>query len=275
MTDEPRPVLTTGANSGLGLATTIELARRGFRSIGSVRSDEKAAVVEQAAADAGVEVETVLLDVSDADQCAEVLPGLDLFGLVNNAGYSVSGAVEEISDDEARAVLETMTIAPMRLAKLALPAMRARGGGRIVNISSIYGRTTTPFTGWYQAAKHGLEGVSDALRVEVARDGIHVALVEPGAFRTNIFNEAQRDFEDRGADSPYVSGYRRTMQAMRLFEPLMGDPASVARLVGRILTTPLPRARYLAGRDAFAVALTEQVTPTFLKDRVTRLVLGL
>jgi len=274
MADDDRPVLTTGANSGLGLATTIELARRGFRSIGSVRSEAKAEVVHDAADDAGVEVETVILDVSDAEQCAEVVPPLDLFGLVNNAGYSVTGAVEEVTDDEARAVLETMTVAPMRLARLALPAMRGRGGGRIVNISSIYGRTTTPFTGWYQAAKHGLEGVSDALRVEVARDGIHVALVEPGAFRTNIFNEAQRDIEGRG-DSPYGSGYRRSMQAMRLFEPLMGDPVSVARLVARILTTPVPRARYLAGRDAMAIALTEQVTPTFLKDRVTRLVLGL
>src|SRR5688500_11898584 len=246
MADDDRPVLTTGANSGLGLATTIELARRGFRSIGSVRSDAKAEVVHDAAEAAGVEVETVILDVSDAEQCADVVPPLDLFGLVNNAGYSVTGAVEEVSDDEARAVLETMTIAPMRLARLALPAMRARGGGRIVNISSIYGRTTTPFTGWYQAAKHGLEGVSDALRVEVARDGIHVALVEPGAFRTNIFAEAQRDIEGRGA-SPYEGGYRRSVQAMRLFEPLMGDPIAVARLVARILTTPVPRARYLAG----------------------------
>lgn len=275
MADDSRPVLTTGANSGLGLATCIELARRGFRSIGSVRSEAKAAIVKEAAAVAGVDVETVILDVSDAEQCEAVVPELDLFGLVNNAGYSVTGAVEEVSDEEARAVLETMTVAPMRLARLALPAMRLRGGGRIVNISSIYGRTTTPFTGWYQGAKHGLEAVSDALRMEVARDGVHVVLVEPGAFRTNIFSEAERDLESRGEDSPYLSGYRRSMQAMRLFEPLMGDPKAVARLVGRVLTTPLPRARYLAGRDALAIALTEQVTPTFLKDRVTRIVLGL
>jgi NAD(P)-dependent dehydrogenase (short-subunit alcohol dehydrogenase family) len=275
MADETRTVLTTGANSGLGLATTIEVARKGFRSIGSVRSAAKAALVHQAGDEAGVEVETVLLDVADAGQCAELIGGLDLFGLVNNAGYSVTGAVEEITDEEARAVIETMTIAPIRLARLALPAMRAAGGGRIVNISSIYGRTSTPFTGWYQAAKQGLEGVSDALRMEVARDGIHVALVEPGAFRTNIFNEAQRDFEGRGEDSPYVGGYRRSMRAMRMFEPLMGDPGAVARLVGKILTTPLPRARYLAGRDAFAVALTEQAAPTFIRDRITRFVLGL
>src|SRR5688500_7785837 len=227
MADDDRPVLTTGANSGLGLATTIELARRGFRSIGSVRSDAKAEVVHDAAEAAGVEVETVILDVSDAEQCADVVPPLDLFGLVNNAGYSVTGAVEEVSDDEARAVLETMTIAPMRLARLALPAMRARGGGRIVNISSIYGRTTTPLTGWYQAAKHALEAVSDALRAEVASDGIHVVLVEPGAYRTDLWQDAERSLIEREG-SRYATPYRRSLAGMRWVEWLNGDPSAVA-----------------------------------------------
>src|SRR6476646_2783140 len=93
MRDNPtmsdRAVLTTGANSGIGLATTIELARRGFHSIGSVRSKAKATTVGKAAAEAGVEVETVILDVTDPQQCEEVVSSLDLFGLVNNAGYGV------------------------------------------------------------------------------------------------------------------------------------------------------------------------------------------
>ena len=170
-----RTVLTTGANSGIGLATALELARRGFRSIGSVRSEAKAEVVHEAAAEAGVEVETVLLDVADADSCERALDGLRLFGLVNNAGYTNTGAVEDVDDDEARDQLETMVIAPMRLARLALPAMREAGEGRIVNVSSIYGRTSTPLSGWYQASKHALEAVSDALRIEVAsaRDPRH------------------------------------------------------------------------------------------------------
>src|SRR5690349_19201785 len=97
-----RAVLTTGANSGIGLATAIKVAEKGFRSIGSVRSPQKAGVVEQAAAEAGVEVETVILDVTDADQCAEVLGHQELWGLVNNAGYGLVGAIEDVDDDEAR-----------------------------------------------------------------------------------------------------------------------------------------------------------------------------
>src|SRR2546422_9645375 len=137
------------------------------------------------------------------------MAGLELYGLVNNAGYTNTGAVEDVDDDDVRHQLETMTVAPMRLARLALPAMRAAGRGRIVNVSSIFGRTTTPLTGWYQAAKHALEAVSDALRIEVAKDGIKVVLVEPGGFRTGIWEENQRDV-DRRAGSRYMSSYQRT-----------------------------------------------------------------
>ncbi len=270
----PRAVLVTGANSGLGLATTLEVARRGFHAIGSVRSEAKAEAVQQAARSAGLEVETLLLDVTDPARCEEVVGGLDLFGLVNNAGYSVTGAVEDVPDDEARSILETMLLAPMRLARLALPAMRARGAGRIVNISSIYGRTSTPFTGWYQAAKQGLEGATDALRMEVPGFGVKVVLVQPGGFRTAIFDEVQGDVSRRD-DSPYAAGYQRLLQTLRLATPMLGDPGTVARVVGRVLTTPAPLPRYLVGPDAQAAALAEALTPTVVKDLVTRKFLGL
>jgi NAD(P)-dependent dehydrogenase (short-subunit alcohol dehydrogenase family) len=270
-----RTVLTTGANSGIGLATVIEVAKRGFRSVGSVRSDEKATTVQKAAADAGVSVETVLLDVGDAARCAEVLDEVGpLHGLVNNAGYGVTGAVEDVDDDEARAVLETMVVAPMRLARLALPGMRAAGGGRIVNVSSIMGRTTTPFTGWYQASKHALEAVTDALRVEVASAGIKVVLVEPGGFKTGIWEELERDIAKRG-DSPFAAGYRRSQQLMKLAEPIMGDPSQVAKVIAGALASRSPRARYLVGIDANLIALGDRFTVTSVKDRLTRLGLGI
>ena len=271
-----RAVLTTGANSGIGLATVLELARRGYRSIGSVRSDEKAELVHKAAADAGVDVHTVLLDVTDAEQCERALAGLRLYGLVNNAGYAVTGAIEDVTDDEARLILETMVLAPMRLARLALPAMREEGGGRIVNVSSIAGRTTAPFTGWYTAAKHALEAATDALRVEVARAGVKVVLVEPGGFRTGIWEDAERDVAAREeAGTEFGPAYRRMLQAVRLGTPVMGDPATVAKVIASAVDSRSPRARYLVGIDAQLLNLVDTVTPTAVKDRVTRLVLGI
>ena len=270
-------VLTTGANSGIGLATVIEVAKRGYRSVGSVRSEAKADVVHKAAADAGVSssVETVLLDVADAEQCESVMSSIGpLYGLVNNAGYGVTGAVEDVADDEARAVIETMVVAPMRLARLALPAMRAAGQGRIVNVSSIMGRTTTPFTGWYQASKHALEAVTDALRIEVASAGVRVVLVEPGGFKTGIWEELERDIAKRDG-SPFMSAYRRSQQLMKLAEPVMGDPAQVARVIASVLGSRAPRARYLVGIDANLLALGDRLTPTAVKDRLTRLGLGI
>ena len=269
-----RTVLTTGANSGIGLATVLEVARRGYRSVGSVRSDDKAEVVAKAAAEAGVEVDTVLLDVTDAGACTEVMAGLSLFGLVNNAGYTGTGAIEDVGDDDARRQLETMTVAPMRLARLALPGMRERGEGRIVNVSSIYGRTTTPLSGWYQATKHALEALSDALRMEVASSGVKVVLVEPGGFKTGIWEEFARDVEGHRG-SRFEGAYRRSLQTMKLTQVLMGQPQKVAAVIARALGSSFPRARYLVGYDAQALALAQSFTPTAVKDRVIRLTLGL
>src|SRR4051812_40821082 len=278
MRDNPdmadRAVLTTGANSGIGLATTIELARRGFRSIGSVRSTAKATAVSKAAADAGVEVETVILDVTDPQQCEEVLGRLELFGLVNNAGYGVAGAIEDVADEEARQILETMVLAPMRLARLALPHMRESGGGRIVNISSIAGRVSAPFAGWYTAAKHALEAASDALRIEVAGGGVRVILVEPGGFKTNIWEDTERDFSKRQG-SRFDGAYRRSLQMTGLAQAFMGQPEQCAKVVAAALTSRVPRSRYLVGLDAQAMNLMDTLPPTAVKDRVMRLGLGI
>ncbi|MCU1426824.1 MAG: putative oxidoreductase [Actinomycetia bacterium] len=266
--------LTTGANSGIGLATVLELARRGFHSVGTVRSEAKADVVAKAAADAGVEVETTILDVTDAVGCATVIEQYQPSALVNNAGYSITGAIEDVDDDEARHAFDTMVLAPMRLTRLALPYMREAGSGRVVMVSSIYGRTSTPLTGWYQGCKHALEGLSDALRMEVARDGISVVLVEPGGFRTGIWEETEREIAKREG-SRYDPSYKRTLSTTRLYQPLMGEPSRCASVIAAACTTRWPRARYLVGYDAHGLAFWSQVTPTRIKDEIVRRTLGL
>lgn len=269
-------VLVTGANSGIGLATVIELARRGYRAVGSVRSSAKAAAVQAAADEAGVDVETVELDVADADACEAIVPGLGIWGLVNNAGYALTGAVEDVGDAEARALFEVMVHAPMRLTRLALPSMREAGGGRVVNVSSVAGRVTAPFAGHYSAAKHALEALSDALRVEVAGDGVRVVLVEPGGFRTGIWDEFEADIDRRTTDgSRFGPGYRRYLRAQRLAEPVMGDPHGCAKVIADALGHRVPRARYLVGIDAQAATVADRFTPTFVRDRIYRVVLGL
>ena len=271
---ESRVALTTGANSGIGLATVIELGRRGLRSVGTVRSAAKARAVHAAAREAGVEVETVLLDVTDADRCREVIDQLRPYAVVNNAGISNLGAVEDVSDADARRQLEIMLMAPVRLARLAIPHMREQHGGRIVNISSIYGIVTTPLSGWYQAAKHGLEAVSDALRMEVARDGIRVVLIQPGGFDTGIWDDGAEAVQRRGR-SRYATSYARTMRGVDLTRPLMGDPASAARVIAGAVTSRRPRNRYLVGYDAQLARVYGSVVPESVRDRLARLTLGL
>ncbi len=275
MTDsDGKVVLTTGANSGIGLATAVKIAMLGFRSIGTVRSESKAAAVMAAAKEAGVRVETALLDVTDAMRCAEVVNRVRPWAIVNNAGYSGVGAIEDVSDDEARHQLETMVVAPMRLARLALPHMRAAGDGRIVNVSSIYGLTTTPFSGWYQASKHALEAASDALRLEVARDGIRVVLIEPGGLKTGIWEDFESDLSRR-EDSGYEAAYHRIRGLTHLFMPFMGEPDGAAEVIAKALTVKVPHARYLVGRDAQMIAASQPFLPAAVRDRVTRFLVGL
>jgi NADP-dependent 3-hydroxy acid dehydrogenase YdfG len=212
-----KSVVVTGANSGIGLVTVLELAGAGYDVIGTVRSAAKAALVLEAAAAKDVTVRTVELDVNDAASTEAGFKQIDdltdgrLWAVVNNAGYAQAGAVEDVSDEQARAQLETNLLAPMRIAKLVLPGMKERGDGRIVNVSSVAGRLSTPLMGWYCASKHALEAVTDALRMEVEPDGVRVILIEPGVVDTELLSHGtdarataslERWYERVGARAP-------------------------------------------------------------------------
>ncbi|MGI9615219.1 MAG: SDR family NAD(P)-dependent oxidoreductase [Acidimicrobiales bacterium] len=273
-----RKVLVTGANSGLGLATALHAAAAGHRVIGTVRSEAKSDVLLRAAAEASVEVASTLLDVTDADRGQEVIDEIRPDVVVNNAGYAMSAPMETVPDQDATQLLDTMLIAPMRLARLAVPHMRDRGWGRIVNVSSIMGRVSMPLTGWYQAAKHGLEAASDSLRMELARDGIAVVLIEPGMFATSIFDDLAAD-QDRYGTPRYDGVYDRMRDALRRSEPIMGDPEEVGRAVVRVIAAGRPRARYLVGADAQLLDATRTLAPPMIqdpiRDRIQRFVAGL
>ena len=274
-------VLVTGANSGIGLATVLELAGAGYDVVGTARTADKAELVSAAAAERGVSVRAVLLDVDDADSCRRALE--DVAGLtdggpwavVNNAGYAQAGAVEDVSDEQARAQLETNLVAPVRIARLVLPRMRERGEGRIVNVSSVAGRVSVPLLGWYSASKHALEAVTDALRMEVEPDGIRVVLVEPGAFGTGIWSAAQDGGLPEPATDRYAAAYARAAAATERGTAAMPDPVWVARTIRLALANPVPMARYVVGADAIGGILAEALVPTTVTDYVKGVSSGL
>ena len=267
-------VLITGAGSGIGLATSIELARQGRRPLAAVHLDDQQELVAKAAADAGVDVETTVLDVSDPAACAAVVDGLPLEAVVNAAGYVNAGAVVDVSDDEIRHHLEVMLLAPMRLARAALPSLRDHGPGRIVNIGSVLGQLSTPLMGWYDGSKHALEALTDALRMELAAEGIKVVLVEPGAIRTPIYAKAREEMADRES-TRYAPAYRRWSELTRLAEPLFTSPDAVAETVVRALDAKRPHQRYYVGLGAPLAPWLYRVTPPVVRDAALRLAMRL
>lgn len=276
-----KTVLVTGANTGIGLSTVLELAGAGWDVVASVRTPEKAALVAERAAEREVTLRTVLLDVNDESSCEQAVREVEagaaegLFALVNNAGYAQSGAVEDVTDDLVRAQLETNVVAPMRLARLVLPGMRERGRGRIVNVSSIAGRMSNPLMGWYCASKHALEAVTDALRMEVEADGVRVVLVEPGMFGTDIWSAAKEGGFPAPSNSRYAAAYARAEAVSNRGADKLPDPVWVARTIRVALANPVPLARYVVGADAVGGILAETFAPTVVTDYVKALGSGL
>ncbi len=274
-----KSVLITGANTGIGLVTCLEMAGAGWDVVGTARTAERAARVHEVAAEKGLTLRTVLLNVDDPASCARAVAEVEdltggLHALVNNAGYAQSGAVEDISDEQVRAQLETNVVAPIRLARLLLPAMRERGSGRIINVSSVAGRLSTPLMGWYCASKHALEAVTDALRMEVEGDGIRVSLVEPGMFATDVWSAASESGFPTPSTARYAAAYARGT-ALGARSDKLPDPVWVARTIRVALTNPVPLARYVIGADAVGGILAETVLPTVVTDWVKAMSSGL
>jgi NAD(P)-dependent dehydrogenase (short-subunit alcohol dehydrogenase family) len=270
-----KTVVVTGANSGIGLATALELAGAGYDVVGTVRSEDKAKALYDAAIERGVPVQAAILDVADEESTAKGIAAIegrsDIWAVVNNAGFAQAGAVEDVDDEAVRYQLEVNVVAPARIARLVLPGMRDRGEGRIVNISSVAGRISLPMMGWYCASKHALEAMTDALRMEVADAGIAVTLVEPGSFGTGIWEGARYP---ENSSASYADAYARAQRTTVAGARLLPDPVWVARTVRLALGSPMPLARYLIGADAVGGVLAERLFPTAVTDLVKGVVSG-
>ena len=257
-------VLVTGASSGIGLASSERLARRGFRVFGASRHPP-------ATLPAGVSDAWVVLDVRDetsvgAGVAAIVAAAGGLDAVVCNAGFSVFGSVEDVPLAQARAQIETNLMGTISVLKAALPHLR-RSRGRAVVVGSLAGRAPIPFQAHYSATKAALDALTLALRMEVAPFGVGVSLVEPGDIRTP-FNEHM----DWGASGPSVYEERRQRceTVVRESLPKAPPPEIVAAVVLRALTARRPRVRYTVGPDSLLVPLGRRFLPDWLSLALIR-----
>lgn len=237
-------VLITGVSSGIGRATAELLARRGYRVFGGVRSPEKATAIK--------DVTFVRIDVRDeASVKAGVESVLQRAGkidvLINNAGYSIVGAVEETSPEEAQALFDTNVFGVLRMSRAVLPAMRAQGSGRIINISSVLGFLPAPFMGLYAASKHAVEGLSESLDHEVRNFGIRVVLIQPSFTRTGLdSNAAQTALRI----NVYVDQFKRTIAAIKTTIKSAPEPEKVAERILLAIEKPYRMRRPADGKAA-------------------------
>ncbi len=230
-------VLITGCSSGIGLHTSVAFARNGDTVVATMRNMSKVGALRKAAADAGVEVEVLELDVTDDASARSAVSDVlarhrRIDVLVNNAGVGLSGAVEDFPEDQARASLETNFWGPVRMIRLVLPTMRAQGGGVIVNMSSITGRLPSfPCYGFYAAGKHALGAMSESLAAEVAPFGIRVLCVEPGYYLTALTDTVDTLGAQLDPSSPYVDLSHFMLDFTKDALVHGGDPADVADVV--------------------------------------------
>ena len=265
--------LITGASSGIGLDVALRLLDNGFTVYAAARRTE---LMEEIVQKGG---HSVYLDLNDEDSinsCVnKVLQKegqIDL--LINNAGYGLGGSLEDIPLEKAKQQFEVNVFGMFRMIQLVLPSMRNQKSGKIINVSSMAGRFSTPFTGWYHASKYSVEALSDALRMEVKEFGIKVVIVEPGLIKTKwgiIHSDNINKYSSSSAYAKHskdVSDYFRNSYTKSKF---ITKPESISKLIVKIAFKKNPRPRYLKGKNAHIYVFVKSVLPTFIYDKFLEL----
>jgi NADP-dependent 3-hydroxy acid dehydrogenase YdfG len=248
MAEASKAVLITGCSSGIGHATAEHLVDRGWTVYATARSTESI----QDLAERGCV--TMELDVTEEGSMRTAVDAVELAEgavgvLVNNAGYSQSGAIETVPLSQVRRQFETNVFGLVRMCQLVLPGMREQGWGRIVNVSSMGGKLVFPGGGIYHATKHAVEAISDALRFEVRGFGVHVVAIEPGLIRTRFSDAAVASMEEGAGDGPYAEFNDAVARVTAgVYEGGMArlgaGPEAVARKIEKAITARRPKPRY-------------------------------
>jgi NAD(P)-dependent dehydrogenase (short-subunit alcohol dehydrogenase family) len=271
-----RVVLVTGCSSGIGLATARRLADEGWPVVATARR------VETLRPLAHPNIRSMALDVTDEASMRAVVDAIDrdhgaVGVLVNNAGYSQSGPVEEVPPDRVRRQFETNVFGPLRLTQLVLPGMRRQGWGRIVNLSSMGGALTFPGGGVYHATKYAVEALSDALRFEVRGFGVDVIVIQPGLIRTGFTTAAMTAMDGVTPASGVYAGFSEAVARATVesyvkgpVARFAGEPDDVARTIAEALAAPRPGTRYKVAPSAYLFMALRRWLGDSLWDRLLR-----
>ena len=270
-----KAVLITGCSSGIGWATAERLVNVGWKVYATARNVEKIAPLEQRGC------QLLPLDVTDEDSMRLAVDEVErregtVGVLVNNAGYSQSGAVEAVPMEKVRRQFETNVFGLARMCQLVLPGMRRQGYGRIVNVSSMGGKLTFPGGGYYHATKHAVEALSDALRFEVEGFGVKVSVIEPGLIRTGFADTAVGSMDDLDGENPYAGfdeGVARTTAENYERGPISklgGGPEAVAEAIEQAISARSPKSRYAVTPSAHLFMRLRRLLPDRAWDAVLR-----
>ena len=270
-----KAVLITGCSSGIGRATAERLSTVGWKVYATARDAETIASLERNGCG------LLPLDVTDEDSMQSAVEDVErregtVGVLVNNAGYSQSGAVEAVAMEKVRRQFETNFFGLARMCQLVLPGMRRQGYGRIVNLSSMGGKLTFPGAGYYHASKHAVEALSDALRFEVAGFGIKVSVLEPGLIRTGFADTAVGSMDGSDGEDPYAGFEEAVARATAEnyergpFARLGGGPEAVAEAIDHAVSVRSPRSRYAVTPSARLFLRLRRLLPDRAWDAALR-----
>ena len=275
-----RPILITGCSSGIGRESALSLHAAGRTVFATARRLDSIADLAEAG------IRAARLDVTDEVSMVDAVSAIEAQAgpidvLINNAGYGLYGPVEQVPMAQVREQFETNFFGLVRLIQLVLPGMRENGRGRIVNVSSMGGRTTLPGGAFYHASKHAVEALSDALRMELRQFGIHVVLIEPGPVNTPWNDIAAASLPGTETDADPYADYKAAVAASFAtattgpLARLGSSAADIAAVVTKAATSPRPRTRYLINPIAKVAVAAKTVLPDRVHDAALRRQYGL